>query len=115
MPSSRGQRPFTGPAKAVGGERIRAEVVYARPDQQRLVTVELDAGATALGAVKASGIIESFSGACIEKLSLAIWGKPVSPDTPLKEGDRVEILRPLRIDPREARRQLAEKGGVMGA
>jgi putative ubiquitin-RnfH superfamily antitoxin RatB of RatAB toxin-antitoxin module len=98
----------------MGAGRIRVEAVYALPDQQLLVSLELDAGATAADAVRASGVIEAFAGTCFEKLSLAIWGNPVPPETLLRDGDRVDILRPLRIDPREARRQLAEKGGVMG-
>jgi len=95
--------------------QIRAEVVYALPERQLMVTLELDDGASALDAVRASGILDSFSDACSEDLSLAIWGKRVEPGLPLSDGDRVEILRPLQIDPREARRQLAEKGGVMGS
>jgi len=102
------------PVEPMGVARIRVEAVYALPDRQVLVALELDAGAIAADAVTASGVIESFAGGRIEELSLAIWGKPVPRETPLKDGDRVEILRPLRIDPREARRQLAEKGSVMG-
>ena len=95
--------------------RICAEVVFALPERQLLVELELDNGASALDAVRASGILDSFSDACGEDLSLAIWGKRVEPGLPLNDGDRVEILRPLQIDPREARRQLAKNGGVMGS
>jgi putative ubiquitin-RnfH superfamily antitoxin RatB of RatAB toxin-antitoxin module len=99
----------------VAADRVRAEVVYALPERQLLVALELDDGSTALDAVRASGILDSFSRAGAENLSLAIWGKRIEPGRTLNDGDRVEILRPLQIDPREARRQLAEKGGVMGS
>ena len=115
MRSSCGRPLFTGIAERVAAGRVVVEVVYALPNRQLLVTLELDDGATALDAVRASGILDSFSGACAEDLSLAIWGKRVESGLPLSDGDRVEILRPLQIDPREARRQLAEKGGVMGS
>ena len=95
-------------------QSIAVEVVFACPDRQELVSLELSAGSTANEAVAASGLIESFADEDISSAPLAIWGRPVSAATVLKAGDRVEVLRPLEIDPRDARRELAREGQFMG-
>ena len=82
---------------------MRVEVVYALADVQDLVVLDLPDGAVARDAVAASGL-----GAA--PFRLAVYGKKVSPDCPLRDGDRVEILRPLAPDPNEARRRRARRG-----
>ena len=94
-------------------ERIKIEVVLATPERQVLKSIEVDAGQTARDAVRQSGVSQSFSDRDVESADLAIWGKQVAPDHKLRDGDRVEILRSLEIDPREARRQLALVGQTM--
>jgi putative ubiquitin-RnfH superfamily antitoxin RatB of RatAB toxin-antitoxin module len=83
------------------------EVVYARPDQQRVVGLPLTDGLTALAAVRASGLLEEFPELDAGSLTLGIWGRPVPPGQGLRAGDRVEVYRPLGLDPREARRAAA--------
>ena len=86
---------------------MRVEVAYARPDRQRLVRVELAAGATARDAVRASRLEEEFPEIDIERAPLGVFGRACSGETVLRAGDRVEIYRPLKIDPKEARRKRA--------
>lgn len=86
---------------------MRVEVAYARPDRQRLVTVELAAGATARDAARASGLVDEFPEIDIERAPLGVFGRACAGDTVLRAGDRVEIYRPLQIDPKEARRRRA--------
>ena len=86
---------------------MRVEVAYARPDRQRLVRVELAAGATARDAVRASRLEEEFPEIDIERAPLGVFGRACSGETVLRAGDRVEIYRPLQIDPKEARRKRA--------
>jgi len=88
---------------------MKIEVVYALSDQQILTTVELPIGATVLDAVNQSGLISQFNlwPAC--QLSLGIFGRKVNVDTILHEGDRVEMYRPLQIDPMAKRRIRAKK------
>ncbi len=86
---------------------MRVEVAYARPDRQRLVTVELAAGATARDAVRASGLVDEFPEIDVERARLGVFGRACADDTVLRAGDRVEIYRPLQIDPKEARRRRA--------
>jgi putative ubiquitin-RnfH superfamily antitoxin RatB of RatAB toxin-antitoxin module len=88
---------------------IRVEVVYARPDRQRLLEVDLPAGATLAEAIDASGIRERFPRDDLDTGPVGIWGRIVSRDAPLGDGDRVEIYRPLVRDPREARRERARE------
>jgi len=79
------------------------------------LTLELPAPATALDAVRASGVLERHPELGLGAPMLGIWGRACAPDTVLGDGDRVEIYRPLRMDPNEARRlrakQLRERKG----
>lgn len=86
---------------------MHVEVAYARPDRQRLVTVDLAAGATARDAVHASGLANEFPEIDVERAPLGVFGCACAGDTVLRAGDRVEIYRPLQVDPKEARRRRA--------
>jgi putative ubiquitin-RnfH superfamily antitoxin RatB of RatAB toxin-antitoxin module len=79
---------------------VRVEVVLAYPDGAQARSLNLPAGATVRDALAASG----FDGH-----AFGIFGKRVELDHRLAEGDRVEIYRPLAMDPKEARRQRALK------
>ena len=94
---------------------ISAEVVLALPGRQLLVSVTLGQGATVAEAIAASGLAAQFPDEDLDALPTGIWGQPVRRDHLVGDGDRVEIYRPLRIDPREARRQLAQAGRTMRA
>ena len=85
-------------------ESIRVEVVYALPDVQVLVALELRAGSTAATAVAASGLPARFPELAGALPPLAVFGRPAGPATVLVEGDRVELLRPLMADPKDRRR-----------
>jgi putative ubiquitin-RnfH superfamily antitoxin RatB of RatAB toxin-antitoxin module len=89
-------------------------VAHALPDRQRVVTVPLRDGMTAMEAVVESGLLEEFPQLRDRPLALGIFGQPVAGQRPLAPGDRVEIYRPLKADPRETRRRLAAQGRTMG-
>lgn len=86
---------------------MRVEVACARPERQRLVTVELAAGATARDAVRTSGLAAKFPEIDFEQAPLGVFGYACADDTVLRAGDRVEVYRPLQVDPKEARRRRA--------
>jgi len=88
---------------------MRVEVVYALPGGHDHTTLELRGGATVDEALRASGIAERHRG--IDLSRLGIFGRRVARDTPLAQGDRVEIYRPLALDPKEARRERARRSG----
>jgi hypothetical protein len=87
---------------------LRVEVVYALPQVQERIALDLPAGSTVLEAVQASGLLQRLSQA--EVGYLGVWGRPVTPETRLHDRDRVEIHRPLIADPKEVRRARAAKG-----
>ncbi len=91
------------------------EVVYALPARQHIVRVNLEPGMTVLGAVERSGLLEAHAEIDRERLVLGVFGERVALDTPARAGQRIEICRPLEVDPREARRAAAAHGAVMGA
>jgi putative ubiquitin-RnfH superfamily antitoxin RatB of RatAB toxin-antitoxin module len=68
------------------------------------VELVLPAGATLADALRASGVLERHPGIDLEIIKLGIWGKLATLDAPLRDGDRVELYRPLAVDPKEARR-----------
>lgn len=84
---------------------LRVEVVYATPERQWLIELEVPPGTTAAGAIRLSGIV----GQCpdIDTSSIGVFGETVAQDYRLRPGDRVEIYRPLIADPKEARRDRA--------
>jgi putative ubiquitin-RnfH superfamily antitoxin RatB of RatAB toxin-antitoxin module len=85
---------------------LTVTVAYAAPGVEALVTVTLPAGATIDDAIAASGITARF-GLDAVLLEYAIFGQRAKVRTPLAQGDRVELTRPLIADPKRARRQRA--------
>lgn len=82
---------------------MRIEVCRARPDGAMRIDVRLEDGATVGDAVAASGVVAAL-GIDATTLAFAIFGRRATAATILHDGDRVELLRPLTIDPMEARR-----------
>lgn len=95
---------------------IQVEVAYALPQRQRIIALKVAAGTTALEAVKRSGIAEEFADIDLENASMGIFSRlldgrsqPLPKDCVLVDGDRVEIYRPLLIDPKQARLRRAAR------
>jgi len=92
-------------------ESFTVEVAYALPDKQALLSVRVSPGVTALQAVRQSGIAQQFEELDLDSpaLELGIFGQAVTHAQPLQPGDRVEIYRPLKADPKEARKARAAR------
>lgn len=90
------------------GEFLTVEVVYALPARQTSATVMLADGGTVLDAVRHSGILARHPEIDIGTAKLGVFGRTAEGSQALREGDRVEIYRPLRIDPKERRRRYRE-------
>lgn len=86
---------------------IDIEVACALPDRQVVVRLEVPEGTTLLEAVRRSGLPGRFPEVEVDPARLGVFGKLGKADEPVKPGDRVEIYRPLTIDPKERRRQQA--------
>ncbi len=86
-------------------ETIHVEVVFALPDEQTVIDVELPGQATVDDAIRQSRITEKYPEIDLEVNKTGIFGKPARRDAVLHPGDRVEIYRPLIADPKEMRKQ----------
>ena len=86
---------------------MKVEVVYALPDVQHSLVLDLPAGATVADAVTEAEQDLLFCRFPLRTSAVGVWGEVVTHDRTLKEGDRLEIYRPLVADPKDARRARA--------
>ena len=86
--------------------KIAVEVAYALPEKQYLQRVPLQEGEEA---IRASGLLELRTDIDLTKNKVGIYSRPAKLSDSVHDGDRVEIYRPLIADPKELRRQRAEK------
>ena len=85
----------------------RVEVVYAAVHKQRVVSVDLQPNMRVIDAIRQSGLLAEFPEISMAHNKVGIFGRKVSLELQLKAGDRVEIYRPLKCSPQEARRRRA--------
>lgn len=90
------------------------QVCYALPDRQTLLTVHVALGATVHDAIKASGVVEQHGEIDLTVQKVGVWGKVQSLDTALAPRDRIEIYRPLTVDPKVARQRRVHKARAAG-
>ena len=88
---------------------MRVWVVYALPDRQSVQELDVAESATVAEAVALSGVLQKFPEIAERPLACAIFGRAVADSHGLRADDRVEILRPLRVDPKESRRRAAAR------
>lgn len=90
---------------------IKVEVAYATPEKQLIVEVDVPEETTMVEAVRQSGIEREFPDLELDGIAMGIFGRKVpKPDQEvLRPGDRVELYRPLQIDPKQARLNRAAK------
>ena len=79
------------------------------PERQELVALEVPAGSTVADAITCSGLPEIFEDFELDLTKVGVFGQITGPEQVLRNGDRVEIYRPLIADPKEVRRQRALK------
>ncbi|AOE49272.1 RnfH family protein [Kangiella sediminilitoris] len=90
-------------------EKLHVEVAYALPDKQTILQLEIDPNITVREAIHQSGILEQYPEIDLNIQKVGIFSKLAKLDDYLHDGDRIEIYRPLLIDPKEVRKQRAEK------
>ena len=88
-------------------------MAYATPEQQKIVSLEVEAGSDPRQVVANSGIAEFFPGIDFATCDIGVFGKKIPDDYDLLEGDRIEIYRPLIADPKEVRKKRAAQGLAM--
>ena len=89
---------------------IRVEIAYARPDRQVILPLVVPEGTTVDTALRQSEIELQFPEIDLDNAKVGIFGKITRRDTVLRPRDRIEVYRPLIADPKEVRRQRADKG-----
>lgn len=98
---------FTEPSMSL----INVEVAYATPEKQKIIALQVEEGTTVFQAAEQSGICAVFPEINLDDAKMGVFGKAVRApkDEVLREADRVEIYRPLIIDPKVARANRAAK------
>jgi len=98
-------------------DMIQVEVAYAKPEKQLILALEVEQGTTVFQAAEKSGILQEFPEIDLENAKMGIFGKAVRnpKEDVLRAGDRVEIYRPLIIDPKQARANRAAKAAEKAA
>ena len=90
--------------------KLAVEVVFALEERQVLLELKVEPGASVAQVIARSGIEGLFTAVDFASLEVGIWGRIVSREDMVRDGDRIEIYRPLQMDPREARRLRASAG-----
>lgn len=94
---------------------MKVELLWSPAPREVLeLALELPEGSNIGDAIAASGWLDRFPG-LTPLPSVGIWGRKTAPDQVLKDGDRVEIYRPLRVDPKVARRERFKSQGARQA
>jgi len=89
---------------------IAIEVIYALPQEQILWSTRVSEGSSIRAGIQASGILNHYPELDLDTLNVGVFGKAASLQAALREGDRIEIYRPLIADPKEVRKQRAAAG-----
>lgn len=93
---------------------LTLEVVYGLPERQKIIVVQVAPGTTVEQAIMQSGIMQHFGDIDLQKNAVGIWNKTCKLSDQPRNGDRIEIYRPLVADPKEIRRRRAEKAKLEG-
>ena len=93
---------------------IRVQVCYARPDMQILRELLVPEGASLQAAIEQSAVLNDVPEVVLTTCRVGIHGKLKTLETALRDGDRVEIYRPLLADPKDSRRKRAATKGNQG-
>ena len=95
---------------------LNIQVIYALPQQQRLLKLQVAVGTTVAQAIEQSGILALYPQLDLasKDVAVGIYARAVKLTTVLQENDRIEIYRPLLADPKDIRRRRAEKAKAEG-
>ncbi|MBL4647558.1 MAG: RnfH family protein [Gammaproteobacteria bacterium] len=86
---------------------VSIEVVYALADKQALLNIQVPKDSTVQQAIECSGLLQQFPDIDLTKNAVGVFGRSVDLQHIVEAGNRIEIYRPLVIDPKEARRRRA--------
>lgn len=92
---------------------ISVEIVYALPEQQLIITIQIPERSSIENAIQTSGILQRFPEIDLNMNKVGIFGKLAKLETSLRDMDRIEIYRPLIVDPKAVRRNRAENAKAL--
>lgn len=96
--------------------QVQVCVVYSpKAREVSEVTLQLPDSATILDAIQASGFLNTFEKLEVQSISVGIWGRKSKLNQVIAHNDRIEIYRPLAVDPKVARRERFAKQGARSA
>ncbi|AMR78740.1 RnfH family protein [Cupriavidus nantongensis] len=101
------------PAERSAGT-VHVAVCYARPDAVFLRDIDVPAGTTIAAAIVGSGLQQACPEVDPATMRVGIFGKLKTPETVVRDGDRIEVYRPLTADPKQARRKRVQKQRASG-
>lgn len=93
--------------------KILVEVAYALPEEQTLLSLDVDEGSDVRQVIIESGILQQHPELDLEKIKVGIFSKLTTMKQVVREKDRIEIYRPLIADPKEVRKKRAAEGKVL--
>ena len=100
----------------MGDPMLHITVVFSSgPRRARELPLQMQTGTTVLDAVRSSQLIADLPDAAVDLLTLGVWGRKASHAQVLRDHDRVEIYRPLLVDPKVARRERFTRQGAKSA
>lgn len=94
--------------------KLNIEVCYALPEKQSLMCITVESNTSVEQAIVQSGILDTYPDIDLSVNKVGVWNRTCKIDTILKEGDRIEIYRPLIADPKEVRKLRAQKAKEEG-
>ena len=97
----------------MSADMIKVEVAYALPDQQSIVELSVAADATVEEVIRKSGLLDLYPEIDLARNRVGVFSKPGKLTDRLRDGDRVEIYRPLIADPKQVRKERAARGKAM--
>jgi hypothetical protein len=100
----------------MGDGTLNVTVVFSpAPREVREWVVQVPGGSSVADAIAASGLRSDFPGIDLDALGVGIWGRKAAPRQLLRDRDRIEVYRPLKVDPKVARRERFRKQGSRAA
>ncbi|WP_415776023.1 RnfH family protein [Shewanella oncorhynchi] len=90
-------------------DKFVVDVVYALPTQQKVISVNVNPGTSAIEVVRLSNIVNFFPEIDLDTVKLGVFSNVIKHDQVILPGQRVEIYRPLIADPKDVRRRRADK------
>jgi hypothetical protein len=95
---------------------LRVSVVFSpAPRDVREWALDLPAGSTVADAIAASPLRTEFPGMSADAMAVGVWGRKATPAQALRDLDRIELYRPLKVDPKVARRERFQRQGARAA